>query len=193
MEKRFRGEKDLLLNDPAFREVFAPSGKIPSVGDIVYRTRFADTLETIANDGADAFYAGSIAKEIVKEVQKSGGILTMADMKQYQAKLREPLIGYYHGRRVITGPPPTSGPILLSVLNIIERYNFALTGPTALNMHRMVEAFKFGYAQRTELGDPDYLNITERIEEFISKEHAGLIRHNISDVSSALKSVERGV
>jgi gamma-glutamyltranspeptidase/glutathione hydrolase/leukotriene-C4 hydrolase len=49
-------------------------------------------------------------------------------------------------------------------------------------MHRLVEAFKHGYARRTELGDPDFVKIQDRIKLFIDKDFAGSLRANISDV-----------
>lgn len=52
-------------------------------------------------------YQGPIAEAIVKEVQSNGGILTMDDMVSYVAKVRDPLIGFYHGRKIITSPAPT--------------------------------------------------------------------------------------
>jgi gamma-glutamyltranspeptidase len=78
-----------------------------------------------------------------------------------------------------------SGPILLSILNIMERYRLGVDGPTPLNLHRLVEAMKFGYAQRTELGDLDMKNnatFRQRVLEIISKDYASQVRHNISDV-----------
>ncbi len=84
----------------------------------------------------------------------------------------------------MTVPPPASGAILLSILNIIERFNFEASGFNELNVHRLVEAFKHGYAQRTELGDMAFINITQRLTEIISKDNAALLRFNISDTTT---------
>lgn len=104
-------------------------------------------------------------------------------MKNYRALVRPTISTYYHGRKVVTCSAPTSGPALLSTLNIIEPYLFNVTGPTGLNIHRFVEALKYGFAFRTEIGDPEFIHNEDRIEEIISKEWASLIRKNISDVS----------
>ena len=114
--------------------------------------------------------------------QAAGGILTMEDMKNYKALVRPAISTYYHGRKVVTTAGPTSGPALLSVLNIIEPYFFNETGPTGLNLHRFVEALKYGFSFRTEIGDPEFLDNNERMEEIISKEWASIVRRNISDV-----------
>ncbi|CAG8480099.1 12138_t:CDS:10 [Racocetra fulgida] len=128
---------------------------------------------------------GSIARSTVDTIQSRGGIITMEDLAAYRPTIREPLIGYYQGRKIITSPEPGSGTILLFLLNVLEEYKFHETGRTSLNAQRMAEAFKYAIARRTELGDPAFFkNITahkERINEIISKEYAARIRANISD------------
>ena len=114
--------------------------------------------------------------------QAAGGILTLDDMRDYRALVRPTISTYYHGRKVVTTAGPTSGPSLLAVLNIIEPYFFNSTGPTGLTMHRFVEALKYGFAFRTEIGDPDFIKNEDRMEEIISKEWANVVRKNISDV-----------
>jgi gamma-glutamyltranspeptidase/glutathione hydrolase/leukotriene-C4 hydrolase len=118
----------------------------------------------------------------VNATQAAGGILTLEDMKSYKPLIRPTINTLYHGRRVVTTSAPTSGPSLLSVLNIIEPYLFNITGPTPLNIHRFIEAVKYGFAFRTEIGDPDFIHNQDRIEEIISKEWAEKVRQNISDV-----------
>ncbi|KAJ1930904.1 hypothetical protein FBU59_006892, partial [Linderina macrospora] len=128
-----------------------------------------------------AFYSGKIAQSMVSAVRENGGILTLEDFAAYSAVDREPLETFYHGRRVITGSPPTSGSILLNMLNIVEGYPLAREGQTALSYHRIVEAMKFGAAQRTVLGDPSFVDVVANVSKQISKSFASDIRHNISD------------
>ncbi|KAJ3107195.1 hypothetical protein HDU97_004615 [Phlyctochytrium planicorne] len=184
LAKRMQSSKDQILNDEAFREVFAPKGTLLQVGQTIKRTTLATTLETIADEGAQVFYEGKIAELLVETTQRSGGILTLEDMKGYVAEIRKPLVGYYHGQKVVTTPSPASGAVLLSILNIIEGYNFRATGKTPVNLHRLVEAMKFAYAQRSFYGDPIdpiYKNITRIETDFISKDLSERIRANISD------------
>ncbi|KAL9557986.1 hypothetical protein MBANPS3_001133 [Mucor bainieri] len=166
---------------PEFSKVYAPSGKIAHPGDIIKRPTLGATLRTIAKEGPDVFYEGTIAESIVNATQAAGGILTLEDMKNYRPLVRPTISTWYHGRKVITTSSPTSGPALLSVLNIVEPYLFNVTGPTPLNIHRFVEAIKYGFAFRTEIGDPDFLDNEKRIEEIISKEWADQVRKNMTD------------
>jgi gamma-glutamyltranspeptidase/glutathione hydrolase/leukotriene-C4 hydrolase len=170
------------MQDPAFVQVFAPNGQLATEGQLIKRSALADTLEIIAKEGPDAFYEGFVAASIVNTTVQQGGILTLEDMKNYRAIVRPPISTYYHGRKVVTGPTPTSGHVLISALNILERFNLPVLGEVGLNIHRLVEALKYGYAFRTELGDPDYVDNANRLEEIISKDWASVVRANISDV-----------
>ncbi|KAJ3012392.1 hypothetical protein HKX48_006301 [Thoreauomyces humboldtii] len=184
LAQRIAAAPDLMLNDPTFRAVFAPEGRLLVAGDTIRRPTYGDTLQEIANKGADVFYKGWIAEALVNTTQSTGGILTMDDMRNYTAKVQPTLTGFYHGKRVITAPPPASGAVLLSVLNVLEGYDLAEEGRTGLNIHRQIEAFKHGFAQRSYYGDPTdpiYTNITEIAHEFIEKKEAWEVRSTISD------------
>ena len=109
--------------------------------------------------------------------------MTLEDMEEYEAVIRPTVSTYYHGRKVTTCTTPTSGPLIISVLNILERYNFPVKGLVGLNIHRFVEAMKYGFAFRTEFGDPDFTGNEARINEIATKEWANIVRRNISDVS----------
>ncbi|KAJ2007866.1 hypothetical protein H4R26_000534 [Coemansia thaxteri] len=171
-----------ILRSPGFNTTYSDGhGHLLKPGDIVRRPELADTLEDIARNGPKAFYQGRIAASLVKTVQSNGGILTVQDFGNYAAVDRKPLESYYHGRKVISGSPPTSGSVLLSMLNVIEGYTMAMDGPTAVNYHRIVEAMKHGAAQRTLLGDPSYVDVFGNVSRHISKEFASQIRANISD------------
>ncbi|KAL1917076.1 uncharacterized protein VTP21DRAFT_5274 [Calcarisporiella thermophila] len=170
-----------LLSTGDWAATFAPNGTLLAEGDLLLRPNLANTLETIANEGADAFYTGKIADHLIERIQSTGGVLTREDFAAYRAIIREPISTYYHGRKIITGPAPTSGPVLIAVLNILERYNLKVGGLNEVNLHRIVEAFKHGFAARTELGDPEYINNKERMAEILTKGWADRVRRNISD------------
>lgn len=182
---QLRRIEDCVLNSPGFNTTYTDGhGKLLRPGDIVRRPELADTLEHIAQHGAASFYHGYIAESLVNAIQSNGGILTVEDFANYHAEERTPIETYYHGRRVITGTPPTSGSVLLNMLNVVEGYTLALEGQTSLNYHRIVEAMKFGAAQRTLLGDPAFIDIAKNVSHEISKEYAGQIRASISDTQT---------
>ncbi|KAJ1724542.1 hypothetical protein LPJ53_001188 [Coemansia erecta] len=174
-----------VLSSPGFNTTYTDGhGNLLNPGDIVRRPELADTLEDIAAHGPAAFYTGRIAKALVRTIQENGGILSIEDFASYEAVERQPLETFYHGHRVITGSPPTSGSILINMLNIVEGYPLAVDGQTALNYHRIVEAMKFGAARRTILGDPSFVDVTANVSKQISKQFASEIRANISDVQT---------
>ena len=74
--------------------------------------------------------------------------MTLKDFASYKVREHEPLYGFYHGRKVVTMPLPASGPVLISILNILEGF-VGSEFDIFTNVHRIVEAFKFGYSQRT--------------------------------------------
>ena len=79
---------------------------------------------------------------------------------------RNPITVQLQGDTLYTSPPPGSGALLAFILNILDGYNmtehsFQNLNTTTLTFHRLVEAFKFAYAKRTELGDPDFVNVTD--------------------------------
>ncbi|CAG8583886.1 12319_t:CDS:10 [Dentiscutata erythropus] len=181
---RLKSYRSVILNVPSYRDIYAPHGQLLTEGKIVHRLNFSKTLEAIANDSTE-FYEGYIAKSLVKEINTQGGKMTFEDFVNYRPIVREPIIGYYHGRKVITPPEPTSGPALIFMLNLLEGYNMTITGLDGTNLQRIVETIKFGFARRTELADPAFFENqkehNDRVKEIISKKFAELVRHNVSD------------
>ncbi|KAI9594639.1 gamma-glutamyltranspeptidase [Syncephalis fuscata] len=182
---RLSGIASTILSTPGFREVYSRNGQVLKAGETCYRKALADTLETIAKNGADAFYTGSIADELVQAIRGAKGIHTKKDFVDYQAVVRPALNGTYHGRRIFTSDAPTSGPVLLSVLNILEGFNLTSLNNNnnipAVDYHRIIESFKHGFAQRTELGDPSFVDIADNIQNITNKATAKQLRSRIDD------------
>ncbi|KZP17923.1 hypothetical protein FIBSPDRAFT_864277 [Athelia psychrophila] len=114
----------------------------------------------------------------------TGGVLDHADLAGYEVKVRKALKGTYLGRNVYTTSAPASGPVLLQMLNLMERYEGLWEeGRTGLNAHRSVEAIKFGFAARTHLGDPAFLSAAEQrtITDIPTKPLAALLSLNLTD------------
>jgi len=98
-----------------------------AANDIMKRPKYAATLEIIAQQGADAFYTGTLADKIVKEIQDRGGIITKQDLANYQADFREALsVKLNDSLTAFTTQAPSSGPILIFILNILRGIQFLL-------------------------------------------------------------------
>ncbi|WAR01462.1 GGT1-like protein [Mya arenaria] len=128
-------------------------------GDIMKAPKLGKTLETIAEEGPDAFYTGSLSQDIVADIREAGGIITAEDLANYTALVEEPLkFRLDSGHMVYSPRPPSSGAVYMFILNILNGFNFSndsvSTVPEATkSWHRMVEAFKHAYSLRTQLGD----------------------------------------
>ncbi|KAF9478610.1 gamma-glutamyltranspeptidase [Pholiota conissans] len=170
---------DLMLKNPDWSAIFAPDGRFLKEGEKICRTNLSRTLTTIAEEGADAFYTGPIAESIVRKARLTGGILSEEDLANYTVKVERALEGKYHGKRIYTTHAPTSGAVLIHMLNLME--SFDLKERSAVNVHRLVEAMKFGFAARTRICDPDFANHTYKISEIPTKEFAQQILKNLTD------------
>lgn len=128
-------------------------------GDVFQQLELASTLERIAQEGRDGFYKGETADHIVKEMQRGNGIMSKADLENYEAVWRKPVEGLYRGHRVISMPPPSSGgAALIALLQSVELYPLTEWGFQSDSAVRvMVEAERRIYADRaTHMGDPDF-------------------------------------
>ena len=131
-------------------------------GEILYQPELAKVLEAVRDRGFDGFYKGWVADSIVAEMERGGGIVSLDDLANYEAKWREPLIGEYRGHTIISMPPPSSGGIALQqLLGSIESYDIGSYGLHSTEaVHLMVEAERRVYADRAiHLGDSDYYDV----------------------------------
>jgi gamma-glutamyltranspeptidase/glutathione hydrolase len=161
--------------------VYMPNGEMPKEGELIRQPQLAATIKAIAQEGAEVFYRGWIAEAIVDMVKKEGGVMTLDDLKNYKAVWREPLVGSYRGRTVITMPPPSSGGVaLLQMLNVVEGYKFdEFKHNSAPYLHLLAEAMKHAFADRAEhLGDPDFVHVPVR--KLTDKNYAAWVRGRIS-------------
>ncbi|CAL1707127.1 unnamed protein product [Somion occarium] len=183
LARRIEMFSPLMLNAPDWKAIFAPHGTLLREGDLIQRANLSRTLATIACEGPGALYKGPIADAIIEKVRATGGVLSHSDLESYSVKVQRALEGSYRGRKVYTTHAPTSGPVLLHMLNLMEHYDdFVQEGRTGLNVHRSVEAMKFGFAARTKICDPAFeTNDTARIQEIPTKKFADLIIRNITD------------
>ncbi|KAF3912775.1 Gamma-glutamyltranspeptidase [Dactylellina cionopaga] len=181
MAQDMAGRK-FLTEDPSWALDFAPNGTLVGAGDIMYRKRFADTLETIANEGAGAFYEGKLANLMVQNLQRDGGIMTLQDLKNYTVAIRKPAHSTYRGYKLWGTSAPSSGAVTQAVLKVLEGYE-GMGDPAKRNesTHALVEAMRFGYAMRAELGDPLYVDGLDAYQEsMLTEATAAEIRSKIN-------------
>ncbi len=131
-------------------------------GDILIQKELANTLKRIRDKGQKGFYEGETARLIVAEMLKGKGIITMDDLKNYQAKERAVLSFNYKDYQVISMPLPSSGGILLQqMMKMIEERNIAdMQFQTVASVQLMAEVERRAFADRGEfLGDPDFVKV----------------------------------
>lgn len=142
-------------------------------GDTLVQADLAESLKLIAEQGPSAFYEGEIAQKIVADMEANGGLITQEDMKNYRPVIREPIRGNYRGYEIVSMPPPSSGGIhVVQILNMLEHFPIGELGHnSASTIHRMAEAMKLAYADRSEyLGDTDFVDVP--VSGLTSKDYA---------------------
>jgi len=156
------GDKDLKVFPETARYFFDAAGEPHAVGSIIVNPVLADTLQRIADEGADAFYSGAIAIDIARATrtakQNPGGMIA-ADLSAYEAKKRAPVCLPYRQYLVCGMPPPSSGGITtLQILGILQEFDMARVTPgSARSVHLVAEASKLAFADRNVyLADPDF-------------------------------------
>ena len=176
---------------PASTKIFShPDGTSLRDGDQLVQSDLAATLTAIAEQGPSGFYQGPVAEKLVKAIDDAGGIMTLDDLKSYQAIIRTPVRGSYRGYDIISMPLPSSGgTVLLETLNILEGFPLGDLKPgSATSLHLLIEAMKRAYADRARyLGDPAFVNAP--IVTLIAKDYAAKQRANI-DLNHATASAE---
>src|SRR5262249_31779547 len=148
---------------PASAKIFLKGdGKALATGDRLVQGDLADSLAAIAAGGSRAFYEGPLAEKLIAALKAAGGIMTLHDLKTYQAIERPVVRGTYRGYQIASMPPPSSGGVhLVQILNILEGFSLRESGAgAAATLHLMAEAMKPAYADRAEfLGDPAFVQV----------------------------------
>jgi len=174
--------KERMQAYPASWAIFyKPGGEPYQIGETLVQTDLAQSLRLIAREGSKAFYHGAIAEAIVTEMEANNGLISQADLAEYQPVIREPIRGTYRGYEIYSMPPPSSGGIhLVQLLNILEAFPLGDLGQnTAQTIHLITESMKLAYADRSKyLGDTDFVSVP--ISGLISKSYAEQLRRKIN-------------
>jgi len=176
---------------PNSAKAFSRSDGTPlQEGDRLIQSDLAATLSAIAEQGPRGFYEGPVAERLAKVVHDGGGIMTVDDLKSYQAIIRSPVRGSYRGYDIVSMPLPSSGgTVLLETLNILEGFPMTdMKQGSAPSLHVMIEAMKRAYADRARyLGDPAFVNAPVNV--LITKDYAARQRATI-DLARATPAAE---
>ena len=184
----------LSQNPEANRIYLQGKGEPPAIGTRFKQPDLAATLKRIKTLGAKGFYEGTTAELIVAEMNKSGGIMTLADLAGYRVVERLPVRGSFRNFEIVSAPPPSSGGIhVLQILKLLEPFDLMAMGHNSAGyIHHLSEAMKLAYADRSKyLGDPDrtVIPVAELTsDEYLSKRRA-LIK---SDVATPSEEVMPG-
>jgi gamma-glutamyltranspeptidase / glutathione hydrolase len=200
MQFAIKAKRDVLARSPDAAKVFLTAdGNVPEVGTVIKQPELANTLEAIAAQGARGFYEGRVAQNLVAGVRAGGGIWTLEDLKNYRVVERKPLVGEYHGVRIVTAPPPSSGGIaVLDSLNILAGFDFHDVD-SATHKHLIIEAMRRAYRDRAIfLGDPDFIKMP--LQQLMSVDYAAGQRSSIradkampSDLLPGIESEPKGM
>ncbi|XP_019661318.1 glutathione hydrolase 5 proenzyme isoform X3 [Ailuropoda melanoleuca] len=145
----------------------------------------AATLETVATEGAEAFYTGTLGQMLLEDIADQGSGLTPQDLASFQAEVVEALEMPLGDYTLYSPPPPAGGAILSLILNVLQGFNFSSESVArsegSVNLyHHLVETLKFAGGQRWRLWDPrSHLDIQNASQDLLGEALAQHIRRQI--------------
>ena len=149
-----------------FKEAFLVDGKPPEAGARLKQSKFADTLEHLAQAGFDDFYRGDIGREIAADLERIGSPVTRADLEKFEATVAGPLSIRVQAGTLFNTPPPTQGLASLIILALFDRLRVT-QAESFEHIHGLVEATKRAFRVRDRVvTDPD--KITADLNQFLS-------------------------
>jgi gamma-glutamyltranspeptidase/glutathione hydrolase len=151
-----------LARDAAIARVFLPGGAPLVAGQLVRNAALAETLRTIAREGAAALHAGDLGTSCVLDLARKGGLMTTDDLAAARVIPRAPVLGSYRGVEVAGPPPPSAGGVhVIQMLNFVEGLDVPALGfGSAPAMHLVAEALKMAFADRAvATADPDFVAV----------------------------------
>ncbi|KAJ4715625.1 Gamma-glutamyltranspeptidase [Melia azedarach] len=187
LDFQLKRSEQQVLADMGLRRIFTKNGAVLKLNDICKNEKLAETLGLIAKHELTTFYQrdGTVANNLINDIKKAGGRLKTTDLENYQVKIRKPITFKFLDLEVIGMPPPSAGAATMTLmLNILAQYIYK--NPSGLNgslgLHRKIEALKYGFAARTNLGDPDFdPNVAKVLSRMLNRRIARQLQKNISD------------
>jgi gamma-glutamyltranspeptidase/glutathione hydrolase len=192
------GDGGRTQQQPETAALFRPGGVPLAAGDLLVQPDLAKTFRLIAAKGVDAFYRGEISQAIVDaqkrirtqpplppQPDEARGRMKLADLDQYDVKIREPISADYRGWTLKSSSPPSSGGLTVGqMLKILERYPLGDPAQgfgfgSAKTLHVMIEAMRLAFADRAVwMGDEDFVPVPKRglLDQVYVDSRAGLIK-----------------
>ncbi len=174
--------KNRLTANQATAEAYYKKNKVPyKAGEVMKLPDLAWSLKELKQYGPSAFYQGEIAKKIVAEMERNGGLITLKDLGNYKVKERVPIKGTYKGYEIVSMPPSSSGGVhLIQMLNMLEPFSLNEMGfGSAETIHLLSEVMKRAYSDRSKyLGDTDFVEVP--LKGLTSKTYAKNLLKEIS-------------
>jgi gamma-glutamyltranspeptidase/glutathione hydrolase len=150
-------------------------------GDTIFNKMYANTLREIMNKGSDGFYKGKVAEDMIETISKSGGIMTMEDLSEYQSVWRDPVRFKYKEYDIISMSFPSSGGVILGqMMKAIENFDLSkIKHNSPEYVQLLTEIERRAFADRSDLmGDPDFMKLP--VYEFMDKEYVESRMKNFS-------------
>ena len=141
-------------------------------GDTIINKMYANTLREIMNKGADGFYKGPVAQDMISTISESGGIMTMEDLSEYKSVWRDPVRFKYKGYDIISMSFPSSGGVILGqMMKAIENFDLSeIEHNSPEYVQLLTEIERRAFADRSDLmGDPDFMKLP--VYEFMDKKY----------------------
>lgn len=195
LANRLEAKREHLVRFPETSAIFLRSGKrVWQVGERLIQKDLARTLERIAEKGGAEFYSGDTAKRLVKAVRSHGGVLSLKDLRGYQAVWRKPILGSYRGYEIASMPPPSSGGICLMQMLGIRGHLLRSPRLNELQAHQMIETWKRVYADRSKyLGDEDFFAVPRKqllSTEYLARRAREVVRDRASDSANVVPGLQ---
>ena len=165
--------KNFLSRDSVSKKVFVKDKDYFQVGEIFKQPDLAKTLKRIQVNGAREFYEGETAQNIIQCMNRTGGIISLKDLKDYQSIIREPIKFEYRGYTIYSMPPPSSGGIALAgILNQLENVDLSkIEYHSKDHVQYLTEAERNVYSDRAfYLGDMDFIDVP--IDELVDQDYS---------------------
>jgi gamma-glutamyltranspeptidase/glutathione hydrolase len=178
------GDVESLKKIPETASYFLDNGAPRPAGSRLKNPDYARTLRLLAERGADAFYSGPLAQDIVRTVRSApvnAGLLSLDDLRTYRVKQRDPVCTPYRNKNICGMGPPSSGALTVGqILRTIERFDLKTLGPDDPKSWQIIaDASRLAFADRERfMADSDFVPVPVRgllADEYIAERSALLV------------------